>query len=39
VTLWRFSRKRVELSVRVPAILSSNDGDVVRQWALKGKGL
>jgi len=25
--------------VRVPAILSSNDGDVVKQWALAGKGL
>jgi DNA-binding transcriptional LysR family regulator len=27
------------VSVRVPSILSSNDGDVVRQWALRGKGL
>lgn len=39
VTLWRFQKKRSELAVRVPAILSSNDGDVVRQWALQGKGL
>jgi DNA-binding transcriptional LysR family regulator len=39
VTLWRFRRKRSELAVRVPAILSSNDGDVVRRWALQGKGL
>lgn len=39
VTLWRFRKNRNELSVRVPAILSSNDGDVVRQWALAGKGL
>lgn len=39
VTLWRFRKNRNEVSVRVPAILSSNDGDVVRQWALKGKGL
>ena len=39
VTLWRFRRKRSEVSVRVPAILSSNDGDVARQWALRGKGL
>jgi DNA-binding transcriptional LysR family regulator len=40
VTLWHFKKKkRDELSVRVPASLSSNDGDVVRQWALKGKGL
>jgi DNA-binding transcriptional LysR family regulator len=39
VTLWRFRRKRQEVAVRVPAILSSNDGDVVKQWALAGKGL
>ena len=39
VTLWRLRKKRSEVSVRVPAILSSNDGDVVKQWALRGKGL
>jgi len=39
VTLWRFRKNRSEVSVRVPAVLSSNDGDVVRQWALQGKGL
>jgi DNA-binding transcriptional LysR family regulator len=39
VTLWRFTKNRNEVSVRVPASLSSNDGDVVRQWALGGKGL
>lgn len=39
VTLWRFRKSSNEVSVRVPAILSSNDGDVVRQWALWGKGL
>jgi DNA-binding transcriptional LysR family regulator len=39
VSLWHFSRKRAEVSVRVPATLSSNDGDVVRQWAIAGKGL
>ncbi len=39
VTLWRFRKGRNEVSVRVPAILSSNDGDVVRQWALGSKGL
>lgn len=39
VTLWRFRRRRNEVAVRVPAILSSNDGDVVMQWALAGKGL
>ncbi|MDF2463850.1 MAG: transcriptional regulator, LysR family [Ramlibacter sp.] len=39
VTLWRFSKKRSEMAVRVPAILSSNDGEVARQWALAGKGV
>lgn len=39
VTLWRFRKNGGEVSVRVPSILSSNDGDVVRQWALRGKGL
>lgn len=39
VTLWRFHRRRQEVAVRVPAILSSNDGDVAKQWALAGKGL
>lgn len=39
VTLWRFRKGRNEVSTRVPAILSCNDGDVVRQWALRGKGL
>jgi DNA-binding transcriptional LysR family regulator len=39
VTLWKFHRKRGEAAVRVPAILSSNDGEVARQWALRGKGV
>jgi DNA-binding transcriptional LysR family regulator len=39
VTLWRFRKRRGEVAVRVPAVLSSNDGDVVKQWALAGKGL
>ena len=39
VTLWRFQKKRTEVAVRVPAILSSNDGEVAKQWALRGKGL
>lgn len=39
VTLWRFHRRRQEVAVRVPAVLSSNDGEVVKQWALAGKGL
>lgn len=39
VSLWRFQRRRQEVAVRVPALLSSNDGEVVKQWALAGKGL
>ena len=45
VTMWRFtqaqirSRKKEETAVRIRPILSSNDGDVVRQWALAGKGI
>lgn len=39
VTLWRFRQSGNEVAVRVPAMLSSNDGDVVRQWALMDKGL
>lgn len=39
VSLWRFHKKRNDVAVRVPAVLSSNDGDVVKQWALRDKGL
>ncbi len=44
VTMWRFTpaqtRSRIkETAVRIRPILSSNDGDVVRQWALAGKGI
>src|SRR5205823_5148470 len=39
VTLWRLRRNRKELAVRVPPVLASNDGDVVKQWALMGKGI
>jgi DNA-binding transcriptional LysR family regulator len=39
VSLWRFHKRRAEVAVRVRAMLSSNDGDVVKQWALAGKGL
>jgi DNA-binding transcriptional LysR family regulator len=47
VTMWRFtpaqarmrSKDKQETAVRIRPILSSNDGDVVRQWALAGKGI
>jgi len=39
VTLWRLHRNRTEVAVRVPPVLASNDGEVVKQWALMGKGI
>ncbi len=42
VTLWRFSRKRAASEpdvVRIEPMLSSNDGDVVKAWALAHHGL
>jgi DNA-binding transcriptional LysR family regulator len=39
VTLWRLRRKREEVAVRVPAAMWSNDGEVVKEWALLGKGI
>jgi len=38
-TLWRFSQDNQPLSVRVRPKLASNDGDVIRQWALDGLGI
>ncbi|OAJ62515.1 LysR family transcriptional regulator [Paraburkholderia ginsengiterrae] len=39
VSLWQFSKGRLRRSVRVPARLSCNDGDVIRQWACEGRGV
>lgn len=42
VTLWRFSRGRATAQpdvVRIEPALASNDGDVVKAWALAGCGL
>jgi DNA-binding transcriptional LysR family regulator len=39
VSLWRFRKGRAEAAVRIAPGMSSNDGDVTRQWALKGKGI
>jgi DNA-binding transcriptional LysR family regulator len=39
VGLWKFSKGALQHSVRVDPILSSNDGEVVHQWALMGKGI
>ena len=40
VTLWRFTDASKHVHhVRVSPVLSSNDGDVVREWALCGDGI
>ncbi|TNC12841.1 LysR family transcriptional regulator [Methylobacterium terricola] len=39
VTLWRFRQDGTEDRVRIEPRLSSNDGEVVRGWALAGRGL
>lgn len=38
-TLWRFLQHDQTLSVRVQPRMASNDGDVIRQWALEGHGI
>jgi DNA-binding transcriptional LysR family regulator len=39
VSLWRFRKGRNEVSVRIAPDMSSNDGEVTREWSLKGKGV
>ena len=40
VTLWRFTdRHRKVIPVRVTPVMSSNDGEAVRNWALNGLGV
>lgn len=40
VTLWRFSQGRdARMTVRVKPAMSSNDGEIVRDWALAGLGI
>jgi DNA-binding transcriptional LysR family regulator len=40
VTLWRFSHARHgKVTVRINPSLSSNDGEVIRDWALTGLGV
>jgi DNA-binding transcriptional LysR family regulator len=38
VTLWRFRGPRREI-VRINPVMSSNDGAVIREWALAGHGI
>ena len=39
VTLWRLSRGGATQAVKIEAVLDSNDGEVVHQWALADKGV
>jgi DNA-binding transcriptional LysR family regulator len=39
VSLWKFMRGKASRHVRIDPVLVSNDGDVVCQWAIKGKGI
>lgn len=39
VSLWKFTSGRKNCSVRIDPTLVSNDGEVVRQWAVQGKGI
>jgi len=40
VTLWRFShREKPPLTLRIQPAMSSNDGAVIKQWALAGLGI
>jgi DNA-binding transcriptional LysR family regulator len=39
VSLWKFTRGKVSRHVRIDPMLVSNDGDVVCQWAIHGKGI
>jgi molybdate transport repressor ModE-like protein len=38
-SLWHFSKGRTSCSVRVASKLSCNDGDVIRRWAIEGRGI
>jgi len=39
VTVWRFRRGGQSAALRVDPALASNDGEVVRDWALAGRGI
>jgi DNA-binding transcriptional LysR family regulator len=41
VTMWRFTplRRRTPAGIRIDPTLSSNDGEVIRAWALTGAGI
>lgn len=39
VSVWKFARGSVTRNVRVDPVLVSNDGEVIREWAIRGKGI
>jgi DNA-binding transcriptional LysR family regulator len=39
VSLWKFVRGKASRHVRISPVLVSNDGDIVRQWAIHGQGI
>lgn len=39
VTLWQFRQRRTTVNIRTQPILISNDGEVIRQWAVEGLGI
>jgi len=38
-TLWRFSKRGKTVTIRIRPRLASNDGGVLREWALRGLGV
>lgn len=39
VTLWQLRSRRTTVNIRTQPILISNDGEVIRQWAVEGLGV
>lgn len=39
VTLWQLRVRRTTVNIRIQPILISNDGEVIRQWAVEGLGI
>jgi DNA-binding transcriptional LysR family regulator len=39
VSLWRLTRGKATRCIRISPVLSANDGEVVRDWAIGGKGI
>ncbi|MGL9772844.1 MAG: LysR substrate-binding domain-containing protein [Sodalis sp. (in: enterobacteria)] len=39
VTLWQLRARRTTVNIRIQPILISNNGEVIRQWAVEGLGI